>query len=160
MLPKWVPLLRRSSTDSGRPGEQDFPGGNIEPGDLIQVEYLVGVAVKVTRAVERAVPRKRWPSRIHVAHLREEFMEFCDSLNLDAILEAMLKMSERVSDRLGYARLGTLIGLYMAPGILVALPGGLLVSRRMSACRWRIHSSKRIWLSALMCEVIWSPCSC
>ena len=25
------------------------------------------------------------PSRIHVAHLREEFMEFCDSLNLDAI---------------------------------------------------------------------------
>ena len=27
------------------------------------------------------------PSRILVAHLREEFMEFCDSLNLDAILE-------------------------------------------------------------------------
>src|SRR2546429_4155173 len=27
------------------------------------------------------------PSRIHVAHLREEFMEFCDTLNLDAILE-------------------------------------------------------------------------
>lgn len=27
------------------------------------------------------------PGRIHVAHLREEFMEFCDSLNLDAILE-------------------------------------------------------------------------
>ena len=27
------------------------------------------------------------PSRIHVAQLREEFMEFCDSLNLDAILE-------------------------------------------------------------------------
>ncbi|MDA8350730.1 MAG: glycine cleavage system protein R [Pseudomonadota bacterium] len=27
------------------------------------------------------------PSRIHVAHLREEFMDYCDSLNLDAILE-------------------------------------------------------------------------
>lgn len=27
------------------------------------------------------------PSRIHVAQLREEFMDFCDSLNLDAILE-------------------------------------------------------------------------
>jgi len=27
------------------------------------------------------------PSRIQVAQLREEFMEFCDSLNLDAILE-------------------------------------------------------------------------
>ncbi len=30
---------------------------------------------------------------------------------------------------LDYARLGTLIGLYMAPGILVALPGGLLGRR-------------------------------
>jgi glycine cleavage system transcriptional repressor len=29
------------------------------------------------------------PSRIHIAHLREEFMEFCDSLNLDAILEPL-----------------------------------------------------------------------
>jgi glycine cleavage system transcriptional repressor len=27
------------------------------------------------------------PARIHVAQLREEFLEFCDSLNLDAILE-------------------------------------------------------------------------
>ena len=27
------------------------------------------------------------PSRIHMAHLREEFMDYCDSLNLDAILE-------------------------------------------------------------------------
>lgn len=26
-------------------------GGNIEPGDRIQVEYLVGVAVKVTRVI-------------------------------------------------------------------------------------------------------------
>jgi glycine cleavage system transcriptional repressor len=27
------------------------------------------------------------PARIHLAHLREEFMDFCDSLNLDAIME-------------------------------------------------------------------------
>lgn len=27
------------------------------------------------------------PSRLHLAHLREEFMDLCDSLNLDAILE-------------------------------------------------------------------------
>ena len=27
------------------------------------------------------------PSKLHLAHLREEFMDFCDSLNLDAILE-------------------------------------------------------------------------
>ncbi len=27
------------------------------------------------------------PSEIHIASLREEFMEFCDSLNLDAVLE-------------------------------------------------------------------------
>ena len=27
------------------------------------------------------------PGKLHVAQLREEFMDFCDSLNLDAILE-------------------------------------------------------------------------
>mgnify|MGYP001216944544 CR=1 FL=1 len=27
------------------------------------------------------------PSEIHIAVLREEFMEFCDQLNLDAIME-------------------------------------------------------------------------
>ncbi|NNF67977.1 MAG: glycine cleavage system protein R, partial [Gammaproteobacteria bacterium] len=27
------------------------------------------------------------PGQIHIAGLREEFMEFCDRLNLDAILE-------------------------------------------------------------------------
>ncbi len=27
------------------------------------------------------------PARIHLSHLREEFMDFCDSLNLDAIME-------------------------------------------------------------------------
>ena len=27
------------------------------------------------------------PSRLHVAQLREEFMDYCDSPNLDAILE-------------------------------------------------------------------------
>ena len=29
------------------------------------------------------------PSDIHIATLREEFMEFCDSLNLDAVLEPL-----------------------------------------------------------------------
>jgi glycine cleavage system transcriptional repressor len=27
------------------------------------------------------------PSNIHIATLREEFMEFCDAMNLDAVLE-------------------------------------------------------------------------
>ena len=27
------------------------------------------------------------PTRIHVSQLREDFMDYCDSLNLDAILE-------------------------------------------------------------------------
>ena len=27
------------------------------------------------------------PSHLHIATLRDEFMEFCDSLNLDAVLE-------------------------------------------------------------------------
>src|SRR5947209_17193795 len=30
---------------------------------------------------------------------------------------------------LDYARLGTLIGLYMLPGVLLALPGGMLIQR-------------------------------
>ena len=29
------------------------------------------------------------PTRIHIAALREEFMDLCDNLNLDAILEPM-----------------------------------------------------------------------
>jgi len=27
------------------------------------------------------------PSDVHIAGLRDEFMEFCDSLNLDAVME-------------------------------------------------------------------------
>lgn len=27
------------------------------------------------------------PTRLHISHLREEFMDYCDSLNLDAIME-------------------------------------------------------------------------
>jgi len=27
------------------------------------------------------------PNRIHISQLREDFMDYCDSLNLDAILE-------------------------------------------------------------------------
>ena len=27
------------------------------------------------------------PARLHVSQLREEFMDYCDTLNLDAILE-------------------------------------------------------------------------
>ena len=27
------------------------------------------------------------PARIHVSQLREDFMDYCDALNLDAILE-------------------------------------------------------------------------
>ncbi|MCP4126884.1 MAG: glycine cleavage system protein R, partial [Gammaproteobacteria bacterium] len=29
------------------------------------------------------------PSSIHIATLRDEFMEFCDGLNLDAVLEPL-----------------------------------------------------------------------
>jgi len=27
------------------------------------------------------------PSRLHIATLREDFMEFCDQLNLDGVME-------------------------------------------------------------------------
>jgi glycine cleavage system transcriptional repressor len=29
------------------------------------------------------------PTRIHIAALREEFMDLCDNMNLDAILEPL-----------------------------------------------------------------------
>ncbi len=38
-----VLLLRRSATDDRRPGEQDFPGGNVEPGE----ELIAGVAREI-----------------------------------------------------------------------------------------------------------------
>jgi hypothetical protein len=34
-----------------RVGPEAVVGRNLEPGDLIQIEYVVGVAVKVTRVV-------------------------------------------------------------------------------------------------------------
>jgi glycine cleavage system transcriptional repressor len=29
------------------------------------------------------------PADVHIASLREEFMDFCDSMNLDAVLEPL-----------------------------------------------------------------------
>lgn len=46
-----VLLLRRSPTDEGRPGGQDFPGGNIEPGETLdhgmarEIAEEVGITV-------------------------------------------------------------------------------------------------------------------
>jgi hypothetical protein len=38
-------------THAARVGPEAVSGTNLEPGDRIQVEYVVGVAVKVTRVV-------------------------------------------------------------------------------------------------------------
>jgi len=38
-------------THVARVGPEAIAGANMEPGDRIQVEYIVGVAVKVTRMV-------------------------------------------------------------------------------------------------------------
>jgi hypothetical protein len=38
-------------THAARLGPEAIVGVNLEPGDRIQVEYLVGVAVKITRVV-------------------------------------------------------------------------------------------------------------
>ena len=69
--------------DGARPETHDFIR---EPGSYRQVMQAISLclAKQVPVTVQMIV---NLPSRIHVAHLREEFMEFCDSLNLDAILE-------------------------------------------------------------------------
>jgi hypothetical protein len=41
----------QGQTHVARLGPEAIVGRNLEPGDRIQVEYLVGVAVKVTRVV-------------------------------------------------------------------------------------------------------------
>jgi hypothetical protein len=41
----------QDQTHVARLGPEAIVGRNLEPGDRIQVEYLVGVAVKVTRVV-------------------------------------------------------------------------------------------------------------
>ena len=52
--------------------------------------------------------------------------------------QALASLAPELVDRfgLGYAALGGLIGLYMAPGILVALPGGLLGFAAATASAW------------------------
>ena len=43
--------MNQGQTHVARLGPEAIVGRNLEPGDRIQVEYLVGVAVKVTRVV-------------------------------------------------------------------------------------------------------------
>ena len=52
-----------------RIGPEAVIGSNLEPGDRIQVEYLVGVAVRVTRVVPTAQARSA-PSAVSRASAR------------------------------------------------------------------------------------------
>ena len=58
--------------------------GDVEIADVATRSYAAAHTGAPMFAVQMAV---NVPSSIHVAQLREEFLELCDRLNLDAILE-------------------------------------------------------------------------
>lgn len=61
-----------------------FAARDIEIADVATRSYAAAHTGSPMFAVQMAV---NVPSSIHIAQLREEFMEVCDRLNLDAILE-------------------------------------------------------------------------
>ena len=61
-----------------------FSTRDIEIADVATRRYSAAHTGAPMFAVQMAV---NVPSKLHVAQLREEFMELCDRLNLDAILE-------------------------------------------------------------------------
>ncbi len=61
-----------------------FAARDIEIADVATRRYAAAHTGAPMFAVQMAV---NIPSRLNLAHLREEFLELCDRLNLDAILE-------------------------------------------------------------------------
>lgn len=62
-----VLLLRRSASDERRPGEQDFPGGEVEPGE----EITKGVAREISEEAGLQVP----PDSVRLIHAATELYE-------------------------------------------------------------------------------------
>jgi len=61
-----------------------FSSRNINIEDLVTNSYAAAHTGTPMFSVQMSIGI---PSDIHIATLRDEFMEFCDSLNLDAVLE-------------------------------------------------------------------------
>ena len=61
-----------------------FASRQIDIGEVATRSYL---AAQTGAAMFSAQLLINVPTRIHVSQLREDFMDYCDSLNLDAILE-------------------------------------------------------------------------
>ena len=61
-----------------------FAGRGIEISEVASRAYAAAHTGAPMFSVQMVI---QVPSRLHVTQLREEFLDFCDSLNLDAILE-------------------------------------------------------------------------
>jgi glycine cleavage system transcriptional repressor len=61
-----------------------FAARNIDISDVATRAYAAAHTGAPMFSVQMVV---QVPTRLHISQLREEFMDFCDSLNLDAILE-------------------------------------------------------------------------
>jgi glycine cleavage system transcriptional repressor len=61
-----------------------FTSRGVEIGEIATRSYVASQTGAPMFSVQMMISV---PTRIHVSQLREEFMDYCDSLNLDAILE-------------------------------------------------------------------------
>lgn len=61
-----------------------FLGRSIEIGEVATRSYVASQTGAPMFSVQMMV---NVPTRVHIAQLREEFMDYCDTQNLDAILE-------------------------------------------------------------------------
>lgn len=61
-----------------------FAARNVEIGDVTTRTYLANSTGTPMFSVQMLI---NIPASVHISGLREEFMEFCDQLNVDAIIE-------------------------------------------------------------------------
>jgi glycine cleavage system transcriptional repressor len=61
-----------------------FTSRSIDIGEVATRSYIAGQTGAAMSSVQLSL---NVPAKLHVSQLREDFMDYCDSLNLDAILE-------------------------------------------------------------------------
>ncbi|MGH8138019.1 MAG: glycine cleavage system protein R [Steroidobacteraceae bacterium] len=84
MLPYSVDIVSLDQTGIVAGLAGFFTARAIEIGDVSTRTYAASHTGAPMFAMQMVV---QVPTKLHIAQLREEFMDFCDSLNLDAILE-------------------------------------------------------------------------
>lgn len=84
MLPYSVDIVSLDQTGIVAGLSGFFANRHIDIGEVATRSYAAAHTGAPMFAVQMII---QVPSKLHVAQLREEFMDYCDSMNLDAILE-------------------------------------------------------------------------